>query len=138
MQMAVTVGEVLYQRENPLPFAWRCHLDKARENEVGMSGRQDESLASHMKEQGVEKESYKKKQKWGSDVNRIHLDKAGENEVGMSGRQEENTLGLKRSVRKKSVPLKFKSSPIECDLKIRSTVPNKLKDGTPEETKKTE
>merc|ERR1719234_1617921 len=89
MQMAVTVGEVLYQRENPLPFAWRCHLDKARENEVGMSGRQEESLASHMKEQGVEKESYKKKQKWGSDVNRIHLDKAGESEVGMSGRQEQ-------------------------------------------------
>jgi len=91
VQMAVTVGEVLHQRENPLPFAWR-----------------------------------------------IHLDKAGESEVGMSGRQEENMLNLKRSVRKKSVPLKFKSLPSEGEPKKMKNVSNKLEDGKPGENNKTE
>ena len=153
MPMAVTVGEVLHQREDPLSFAWRCHLDKAQlpskchldkagESEVGMSGRQEESLSSHMKEQRfatvLEKESYKGKQEGGSDVNRIQLDKVEQSEVGVSGRQQENILSLKRSVRKKSVPLKFKSSTIECEPKKRKKVSNNLEDDKPEENKETE
>jgi len=102
MQMAVTVGEVLRQRENLLPFAWRCQLDKA-----ALSGRQEESLVGHMK--GV-----------------------------ATVLEEESTLGLKRSVRKKSVPLKFKSSPNECEPNKRKKISNKLEDDKPEENKETE
>ena len=28
MKMAITVGEVLNQRTNPLPYAWKCYLAK--------------------------------------------------------------------------------------------------------------
>ena len=28
MKMAITVGEVLQQRRNPLPYAWQCYLAK--------------------------------------------------------------------------------------------------------------
>ena len=28
MKMAITVGEVLHQRRNPLPYAWKCYLGK--------------------------------------------------------------------------------------------------------------
>jgi len=152
MPMAVTVGEVLHQRENPLPFAWRCHLDEAQppgkrhlegagEREVGVSGRQEENLVSHMKGQGAarvfENESNKKKKKGGSDVNRIQLDKVEQSEAGVSGKQQENILGLERSVRQKSVPLKFKSSTIECEPKKRKKVSNKFEDDKPEENKET-
>jgi len=91
MPMAVTVGEVLHQREDPLSFAWSCHLDKVEQSEAGVSGK-----------------------------------------------QQENILGLKRSVRKKSVPLKFKSSTIECEPKKRKKVSNNLEDDKPEENKETE
>ena len=88
MQVALTVGEVLHQRENPFPYALRCHLDKA--------------------------------------------------EAGVSVRKEENALGLKKSVRKKSVPIKFKSLPIENLPKKKKAVSSKLEDGMQEENTGTE
>jgi len=109
MQMAVTVGEVLHQRENPLPFTWRCQLDKAGASEAALSGRQEESLDNQTKEQGV-----------------------------ATVLEEESTLDRKRSVRKKSVPLKFKSSPNECEPNKRKKISNKLEDDKPEENKETE
>ena len=50
MPMAVTVGDVLHQRENPLPFAWRCHLDKVEGSEASQSLRKDEKGLKKRKE----------------------------------------------------------------------------------------
>ena len=80
MQMTVTVGDVLRQRENPLPYSWRCHLDKSEEREVSQNVR-----------------------------------------------MEENRLTLRKSVRNRSFPSRFKS------LKERK----ELEDDMPEEIRET-